>query len=122
MPNAVFDLLRETRLVDLTFDRFLATISVSINRNGAIAYFKGFMAYYHGSQFEIYGGNIMEAKCENCGGELVEGQMAGMHGIFFYPEGEINKFRPKRSSVVCYCCKSCGTVQKFRVKEIDKLF
>ena len=63
----------------------------------------------------------MEFKCENCGGELIKGQMAGMHGMFFYPEGEINKLKPKRSSVVCYCCKSCGLIQKFTVKEVEKL-
>jgi len=44
-----------------------------------------------------------------------------MHGMFFYPEGEINKLKPKRSSVVCYCCKNCGLVQKFAVKEVEKL-
>ena len=63
----------------------------------------------------------MEIKCENCGGELIKGQMAGMNGMFFYPEGEINKLKPKRSSVVCYCCKNCGLVQKFAVKEVEKL-
>ena len=63
----------------------------------------------------------MENKCENCGGELINGQMAGMHGMFFYPEGEIKKLKPKRSSVICYCCKSCGLVQKFTVKEVEKL-
>ena len=63
----------------------------------------------------------MENKCEKCGGELINGQMAGMHGMFFYPEGEIKKLKPKRSSVICYCCKSCGLVQKFTVKEIEKL-
>ena len=68
-----------------------------------------------------YGGVIMEIKCENCGGELIKGQMAGMHGMFFYPEGEINKLKPKRSSVVCYCCKNCGLVQKLAVKEVEKL-
>ena len=31
----------------------------------------------------------MENKCEKCGGELINGQMAGIHGMFFYPEGEI---------------------------------
>ena len=32
----------------------------------------------------------MNSKCEKCGGELIEGLMAGMHGMFFYPDGEIN--------------------------------
>ena len=72
-------------------------------------------------EFEFYGGIVMENKCENCGGELISGQMAGMHGMFFYPEGEIKKLKPKRSSVVCYCCKSCGLVQKFTVKEVKNL-
>ena len=39
----------------------------------------------------------------------------------FYPEGEINKIKPKRSSVVCYCCKGFGLVQRFTVKEIANL-
>lgn len=63
----------------------------------------------------------METKCQFCGGELIKGQIAGMYGVFFYPEGEINKFKPKRSSVICYCCKNCGMVQKFSVKDVDKL-
>ena len=73
MQNTIFDLLREARLVDLTFDRFLATISVSINRNGAIAYFKGFIACYHGSQFEIYGGNVMEELRKQTWAKVVAG-------------------------------------------------
>ena len=72
-------------------------------------------------KLEVVGGIVMENKCENCGGELISGQMAGMHGMFFYPEGEIKKLKPKRSSVVCYCCKSCGLVQKFTVKEVENL-
>lgn len=63
----------------------------------------------------------MDNKCEKCGGELIEGQVAGMHGMFFYPKGEISKLKPKRSSVVCFCCKSCGMIQKLRATEIDKL-
>jgi hypothetical protein len=47
----------------------------------------------------------MNNKCEKCGGELIKGLMAGMHGVFFYPDGEINKLKPKRSPVICYCCK-----------------
>ena len=50
----------------------------------------------------------MNSKCEKCGGELIEGSMTGMHGVFFYPDGEINKLKPKRSPVICYCCKRCG--------------
>ena len=25
----------------------------------------------------------MNSKCEKCGGELIEGSMTGMHGVFF---------------------------------------
>ena len=42
----------------------------------------------------------MNNKCEKCGGELIKGLMAGMHGVFFYPDGEINKLKPKRSLVI----------------------
>lgn len=59
----------------------------------------------------------MDGRCEKCGGDLIEGVMAGMHGVFFYPEGEIRKFKPKRSQVVCFCCKDCGSIQGFRVTD-----
>ncbi len=64
----------------------------------------------------------MGNKCEKCGGELIEGKMAGMHGIQFYPEGEFEKVvNPKRSAVVCHCCKNCGLIQNFRATEVNKL-
>lgn len=37
----------------------------------------------------------MENKCENCGGELINGQMAGMHGMFFLPRRRNKKIRTK---------------------------
>jgi len=64
----------------------------------------------------------MEERCEACGGELMEGKLAGMHAAQFYPVGEFEKLvKPKKSAVVCFCCKSCGLVQKFRAIEMDKL-
>ncbi len=60
----------------------------------------------------------MENKCIKCGGELIEGVMAGMHGVFFYPNGEINRLKPKRSKVICDCCKECGTIQNIRATEL----
>ena len=63
----------------------------------------------------------MNIKCEKCGGELIEGSMAGMHGVFFYPDGEINKLKPKRSPVICYCCKRCGMIQGFTATQPEKL-
>ena len=63
----------------------------------------------------------MNNKCEKCSGELIEGSMAGMHGVFFYPDGEINKLKPKRSPVICYCCKRCGMIQGFTATQPEKL-
>lgn len=63
----------------------------------------------------------MDGKCEKCGGELICGELASMHGIFFYPEGEIKKFKPKRSLLVCWCCKDCGAVQGFQVRDLAGL-
>ena len=47
--------------------------------------------------------------------------MAGMHGVFFYPDGEINKLKPKRSPVICYCCKKCGMIQGFIATQPERL-
>ena len=63
----------------------------------------------------------MSNNCEKCGGELIEGVIASMHGMFFYPDGEISKFKPKRSPVTCFCCKKCGLIQDIKVKEPEKL-
>jgi hypothetical protein len=40
---------------------------------------------------------------------------------FFYPDGEINKLKPKRSPVICYCCKKCGMIQGFIATQPEKL-
>jgi len=40
---------------------------------------------------------------------------------FFYPDGEINKLKPKRSPVICYCCKKCGMIQGFIAIQPEKL-
>ncbi len=60
----------------------------------------------------------MENKCEECGGELINGQMAGMHGMFFYPEGEIKKLKPKRSSVFVIAVR---VVDLFRSLQLKRL-
>ena len=52
----------------------------------------------------------MNSKCEKCGGELIEGSMTGMHGV-----------KPKRSPVICYCCKRCGMIQGFTATQPEKL-
>lgn len=63
----------------------------------------------------------MEGKCEKCGGTLIEGSLMGMHGLFFYPEGQEMKFNPKRSPIVCSCCKKCGIIQNIRVSRPEQL-
>ncbi len=64
----------------------------------------------------------MENKCIKCGGELINGTLAGMYGLSFYTKGEFKKFRPKKmSKVVCDCCKECGAIQNIRATEVEKL-
>ena len=43
------------------------------------------------SKLSLYGGIAMDERCEACGGELMEGKLAGMHGMQFYPAGEFEK-------------------------------
>lgn len=63
----------------------------------------------------------MDKKCKECGGELVEGSLAGNYLTGFLPKSEEKKFVSKRSKVVCCCCKSCGLIQDIRAIELDKL-
>ena len=63
----------------------------------------------------------MDKKCVECGGELIEGKLAGMHASCFYPNGEFKKMKPKYSQTVCYCCKKCGLIQNIRAIDIDKI-
>lgn len=63
----------------------------------------------------------MVDKCEICGGDLIKGQLAGMHGICFYPAGELKKLKPKYSTVECSCCQTCGHIQGFTAVNHEKL-
>lgn len=63
----------------------------------------------------------MGKKCVECGGELIEGKLAGMHAVCFYPNGEEKKLRGKYSKTVCSCCKNCGLIQNVRAIEVEKL-
>ncbi len=63
----------------------------------------------------------MKNVCINCGGELINGVMAGRYGLSFYPDGEIKRLKPKLSKVVCDCCKECGTIQNIRAIELEKI-
>ncbi|MGN1176937.1 MAG: hypothetical protein ACI4S1_15940 [Roseburia sp.] len=45
-------------------------------------------SYCEFDKFEFGGGFVMENKCEKCGGELIKGQMVGMHGMFFIQKGK----------------------------------
>ncbi len=60
-------------------------------------------------------------KCEKCNGEIIEGKLLSLQGIFFYPNDEEKKFNPKRNMIVCDCCKECGCLQNFRVTELEKI-
>ena len=63
----------------------------------------------------------MENKCSKCGGELIEGSLAGRYVVAFYPKGEEKKIRPKCSKTICSCCKVCGLIQNIRAVELEKL-
>ena len=63
----------------------------------------------------------MNEKCYKCGGELIEGTLAGRYVASFYPKGEEKKIVKKGSKTICDCCKVCGLIQNIRVVELDKL-
>ena len=63
----------------------------------------------------------MSEKCEKCGAQLIEGSIISMQGVFFYPQGEESKFKPKRSAILCSCCIKCGNLQNIRASEPEKL-
>lgn len=63
----------------------------------------------------------MDKKCKECGGALIEGSLAGMYITGFLPKGEEKKIIPKRSKVICFCCKECGLIQNIRATELDKI-
>lgn len=64
----------------------------------------------------------MNNKCKECGGELIEGGfLAGMYDVAFMPKGEQKKAFPKRSKIVCSCCKECGLIQNIRAVELNKI-
>ena len=64
---------------------------------------------------------MTEERCEQCGGELIEGTLAGMYVTRFYPKGEEKKVVGKSSKTVCTCCKECGLIRDIRAVELDKL-
>ena len=63
----------------------------------------------------------MDNKCKKCGGELIEGSLAGRYVASFYPKGEEKKIRPKSIKTIGSCCKVCGLIQNLRVVEPEKL-
>ena len=63
----------------------------------------------------------MDNKCIECGGELIEGTLAGMYVAHFYPKNEEKKVIGKKSKTVCSCCKVCGLIQNIRAVELDKI-
>lgn len=63
----------------------------------------------------------MDKKCMECGGELVEGTLAGRYIACFFPKNEEKKIRGKKSKTVCSCCKVCGLIQSIKAIELDKI-
>lgn len=63
----------------------------------------------------------MGKKCVECGGELIEGTLAGMYVANFYPKNEEKKVIGNKSKTVCSCCKVCGLIQNIRAVELDKI-
>lgn len=62
----------------------------------------------------------MIERCEKCGDEPVDGAITTMYGFYFYADSEKGRLKPKRSAVTCSCCKQCGRIQNFKVKDLDK--
>ena len=62
----------------------------------------------------------MDNKCVKCGGELIEGVLAGRFVMYFYPKDEEKKLIGKKSRTVCSCCKVCGLIS-VRAVELDKI-
>ena len=63
----------------------------------------------------------MNNRCIECGGELIEGTLAGMYAACFYPKDEEKKMKGRKSKTVCSCCKTCGLIQNIRAVELDKI-
>ena len=63
----------------------------------------------------------MNKKCIACGGDLIEGTLAGMYVAVFYPKDEEKKLKGKKSKTVCDCCRACGLIQNIRAIELDKI-
>ena len=63
----------------------------------------------------------MDKKCVECGGELIEGTLAGMYAASFYPKDEEKKLIGKKSKTICSCCKDCGLIQNIRAIELNKI-
>lgn len=63
----------------------------------------------------------MNNRCTGCGGELVEGTLAGRYVAYFYPKGEEKKIKGKKSKTVCSCCRACGLIQNIRAIEFKKI-
>ena len=63
----------------------------------------------------------MDNKCVECGGELIEGKLAGKYAACFYPKGQEKNLKAKYSKTVCSCCKVCGLIQNIRAIELDKI-
>jgi len=63
----------------------------------------------------------MNNRCIECGGELIEGSLAGNYVTCFYPKGEERKVIGRKSKTVCSCCKACGLIQNIRAIELDKI-
>lgn len=63
---------------------------------------------------------MANTQCTACGGELMEGYLAGKYITQFYPAGQEKKLFPKHSKVLCTCCKKCGLIQ-LRAAELDKI-
>lgn len=63
----------------------------------------------------------MDNVCEFCAAKVVSGTLVTPYAVQFYPEGEEQKLKPKRSPVICDACPRCGHIQNLRLKNPENI-
>ncbi|MBR1430267.1 MULTISPECIES: hypothetical protein [Ruminococcus] len=63
----------------------------------------------------------MDNVCEFCAAKVVSGTLVTPYAVQFYPEGEEQKLKPKRSQVICDACPRCGHIQNLRLKNPENI-
>ncbi|MBR6996092.1 MAG: hypothetical protein IKH96_08760 [Ruminococcus sp.] len=63
----------------------------------------------------------MDNVCEFCAAKVVSGTLVTPYAVQFYPEGEEQKLKPKRSQIICDACPRCGHIQNLRLKNPENI-